>query len=936
MRLLNFLSKIIIFGLLAKAGSHVDANGEFCNGVDCVLSPVPNCPQNGLFSEQENGCIVTEPLIRSCPEGFKLSIGGTQCSKNVHTEKILACPENTRYDKHAQRCYIETKEVPRCEAGYIEDGNGDCYKLKEAEMICGAGEEGREDGCYSQRHLKKEYNCREIPLSIRAIHEQDSSSYTSNLAFLVGDKEYLGDGSRPPVCRVKVFHKPVCPENSVEDATGACIEKVGPEILCPEGYLLRDVKKEVSAPAEYSTIESRHYCQKEEFMEPISECPMGMVKEKDLSGLDVCYLIQQETPRQCTIGYTYLESSRKCVRKELAAPRCNQGYVYKGGFCYLAERPIEVHPVSYCVDPEAVVVGQYCVRNQSMSPIVDCPVGYIFDQAETKCRKDIEIDPIPTCPPRFVLNLQTLVCERKTEKDCSTTQYRKKCTSYDAETGQGVTREVAVEPRNLNVMFNHASHHHGDHHYHDYTRPIEGTKIVHQCVEIPEYTPKTCVHVETAPVVYVCHDGIQSMENRKCIKASKVMPSLSCPKEFKLRSDKCEQQNIEPILYRCSEGYILSESPASRLPKCIPGEELQKEQKMNALFECPQGLELIKNELGQFECMETQAPGCRSENCRSIAKISGPDWKCPAESEILAPDDDMSASERPNHRMLFSGHPHHSKRISNFKEKPRCIAKVTRPIEKRCANGNSSPVGDYCLVTLEKSCPIEGCESYVEFKPSIDCPDRTEPLGPHHADLCLESIRKPFKYHCLEGGQITQHHKCRYIVKKSCKHPNCTELTPTEGRMQCPPGYSEVKIISNYPSLNHPINSNAAYEGPPSNSHHFKQNLYQTNSSLSASSVWQRRRLFGSIRPLSTIGQCAALEFAPFILSCPNGFTEAEGKCIGVMDPSYQCPNGTYMRQDGLCGKPAMQPDKSGNRIYQGHGNQEYPNQAQYTRKSKL
>lgn len=934
---LNIVLYILLLGAWTNTNTFVSANGTLCNGTDCLLSPVPNCPHNGVFSEQENGCIVTESLIRSCPEGFKLSTGATQCSKNIHTDKVLTCPENTRYNKHTQSCYIESKEIPKCETGYIEDGNGDCYKLKEAEMSCGANEEERGDGCYTQKLVKKEYNCHEIPLSIRAIHEHDDSSYTSNVAFLEGEKEY-DNGSKSPICKVKVFHKPICPEGTTEDGKGSCIQKSRPEIFCPEGYVLNDVKRDASIQGTYPTLESRHYCQKEEFVEPNSECPIGMVKEKDGSGIDVCYLIKEEIPQQCQIGFTYFESIRKCIRKESATPRCNDGYIYKGGFCYLSERKvIEINPVSYCMDPDAVIVGQYCVKNQSMAPNVDCPAGYIFDQVDNKCNKEIEIDPIVTCPPRFVLNSQSQVCERKIERDCSITQYKKKCTSYDSETGTDINREVVLETRNLNMMLNHGNHHHGGHH-HNYIVPRESTKIVHQCVEIPEYIPKMCVNVETSPVVYVCHNGIQSTDQKKCIKISTVMPNYSCPTEYKLRNGRCEQQNIEPIFYKCLEGYLLSENSVTKIPKCIAeGEEIPREKKINAFFECPDNFDLRTNEFNQFECIEAKNPVCKSENCKSIVKISGPEWKCPIGTEILN-EDDLFMARAQNRRMLVSNHhygTHHiTKRVSNIMEKPKCIVKVTHTIEKRCLDNNSTLMGDYCFETIEKSCPTEGCESYLEFKPNLECPEKTESLGIHKADMCMETIKKPFKYHCLPGGKITQHNKCRYITKKNCKHLNCKELIPTEGKMQCPPGYSEVKNVSNYSNNNSFLNMDQQGLLPTNNFYQENNSLHMTRFA-GISGFGQRRRLFGSVRPLSNISQCAALEFAPFILSCPEGFTQSEGKCVGVIDPSYQCPNGTYMRQDGLCGK-SNQIDYSGNIINGDVSNLQYQNQIQYTRKNKF
>ncbi|TRY52169.1 Oocyst wall protein 3 [Cryptosporidium tyzzeri] len=933
----NLILYILLLGIWIKTNTLVNANGALCNGIDCLVSPVPNCPHNGIFSEQENGCIVTEQLLKSCPEGFKSSPGATQCNKNVHTDKVLTCPENTRYDKRTQACYIENREIPKCEAGYIEDGNGDCYKLKEAEMNCGVNEEERDDGCYIKKFVKKEYSCREIPLSIRAIHEQDESSYTSNAAFLDGEKEYNDDGSKSPVCRVKVFHKPICPEGSLDNGKGSCNQKSRPEIFCPEGYLLKDVKRDSSIQGAYPTLESRHYCQKEEFMQPISECPAGMIMEKDHSGEDICYLIKEEIPKQCPIGFVFVESVRKCIKKESAIPRCNDGYIHRNGLCYLQERQvIEINPLSYCMDPDAVIVGQYCVKNQSMSPNVDCPEGYIFDQVDNQCKREIEIDPIVTCPPRFVLNLQTQVCERKIEKDCSITQYKKKCTSYDTETGIDINREeVVLETRNLNMMLNHGNHHHG--HHRDYVVPRESTKIVHQCVEIPEYIPKMCVNVETAPATYVCHNGSQSTDKRKCIKISSVMPNFSCPTDYKLRSGRCEQQNIDSILYKCSEGYLLSESSTTRLPKCIPEEENPREKKMNPLYQCSDHFELRTNEFGQYECIVTKNPVCRSENCRNIEKMSGPEWKCPFGSEIFTGDDILETVSY-NKRMLISNHhhgTHHSiKVISNIKEKPKCVSKVTQPIEKRCLDDSSTLMGDFCLETIEKTCPIEGCESYLEFKPNVECPEKTEPLGLHKADMCMETIKKPFKYHCLSGGKITQHNKCRYIHKKSCKHTNCIELVPTEGKMQCPPGYSEVRNVVNYSNMNNSF-SNMSQEGIlSSNNYYNENNSLQMAKLASTSGFGQRRRLFGSVRPLSNIGQCAALEFAPFILSCPSGYTQSEGKCVGVIDPTYQCPNGTYMRQDGLCGKSVQ-----GNYINNNIGdntNFQYQNQMQYTRKNKF
>ncbi|KAF7456277.1 oocyst wall protein 3, partial [Cryptosporidium felis] len=862
----------------ARGGRLVEANGPECAGRDCWTAPVPVCPQNAVFSEQEKGCVISEPLIRSCPEGFRAGVGAVQCSKNVHTEKILVCPENARYDKRSQACYLEKRESPHCRAGFIEDGSGECYRLKEAEVGCQAqlGEEERDDGCYVETQVKKEYTCREIPPSIRAARGHDQLSFTSTTAFLEGSPEYRDDGSPEPVCRVKVFHKPVCPEGTSEDDSGACVRRSVPEIRCPEGYLLVDESERGAS----SGLESRHRCQREDYVEPVSECPLGMKKEQDESGLETCVLVREEVPRQCPLGFVYVEAQRKCLRKEPATPRCNRGYLQKGGFCYLPEEPVlETSPVAYCSDPEAVAVGQYCIRNQSMAPNVDCPPGFAYRPESAQCVREVEVDPIPTCPPRFTLNPRSQACERKIEKDCSTVQYRKHCTGLGPEAGRAVPgagegEAVFPDPRSLNALQGHHHHHqrHGASHA-QAAPPQEAPRIevVHQCVEVPERTPKVCVNLESAPVVYVCQGGMQSSEPRKCVKKSSVSPSMGCPKDFKLRNGRCDQQLIEPVQYRCEVGFRLSRSP-SRLPKCVPETEggPSGEKKVKAFFECPAGLELSLSEFGQYECLETRSPGCASASCSSVVKIVSPSWTCPAGSEASDPGLPGAAGGSPggepgHHRRLFGSPPvHHGpgrhhppvRSFPNIKEKPRCVVRTAVPIEKECPGEDSVLEGDSCVDLLEKTCPPgQGCEGHLEFSPALECPRETLPLGLHKADLCLETLKRPFRYHCLPGGKITQRNKCRYIEKKTCSHPDCVELVPVQGKMQCPPGYSETKTVSGFPGVP---------EAPPA----AQANLL----GLAA-----KRRLFGGVRPPSNIRQCAALEFAPFALSCPPGFAESQG-----------------------------------------------------------
>ncbi|KAH7647945.1 oocyst wall 3 [Cryptosporidium bovis] len=970
MNLFNIVVLTLILFFL-DSNNIVTGYGDACNGVDCVISPLPVCPLNGVYSEQENGCIITEPIIKNCPEGFKSS--GVQCSKNVHTEKILTCPENTKYNKINRECYIEKREVPKCKPGYIEDGDGNCYRLNDAEIKCDINEDEKEDGCYSYKMVSKEYNCDYIPENIKSIHKVDVNSYISSTAYLEGESKYNDNGLMNSICKVKVFHKPSCPTNSTENkSTGECLNETNPEIYCEDdSYTLIDSEnnEKVQVINDFNGsgimgIKSRHYCEKKEYVEAITECPDGMTKEKDDTGKEVCLLFKNEIPKICPIGFTYNDNTKNCVYKEDPNIICNKGYVYRNGYCYLIEKEVSVEPeksspISFCADPEAAIIGQYCVNNQNLAPNKNCPDKYDYSKYSDKCEMEIEIEPIQTCPPRYILNVENQICERRIEKDCSTVKYRKHCTSYNGDINVDNDRMEVSLNRNLGTY--HHSHGHGHGHHAETLIPAShGTnQIVHQCVEIPEHIQKTCVNTETAPIIYLCHDGIKTTEKRRCIKKNQVMPILSCPKEFKLRNGECVQQKIDSIKYKCPEGFNLTYNENSKwmLPYCISqiANTLQesKQEKMDALYECAsESMTLSINEYNKRECIEIRSPECRHIGCKYLIKSLDPKWICPPGSYMS--DEYLEKIKTTyNHRKLLANnsfnhnhnykHNHHlmdGSLIYNANNMPKCIIDVIRDVSIRCANNSILGENGKCMEKVEKTCPSGGCESTLKFNPAVMCPKNTESQGSHNADLCKMTVKKPFKYYCEQGGKIVMHNKCRYIESKTCKNPGCVEHIKVEGKMQCPPGYSETRhVTSNYlnnmsvgasemnninllasqgigksgkmgGTLSSSVSNLSSLAIPtssvPSQSPSFYTNKvvpsnYSYNNSLGA--LANRRRLFGTVRPLSNSNQCTALEFTPYILSCRQGFTETDGKCLGVVDATYQCPDGSLLRQDGLCEK---------------------------------
>ncbi|KAH8741777.1 hypothetical protein FG386_001351 [Cryptosporidium ryanae] len=978
MNLLNIVVLASILFLL-EVTNLVTANGDPCDGVNCVISPLPVCPSNGVYSEQENGCVITEPIMKNCPEGFKLS--GVQCSKNVHTEKILTCPENTKYNKISQQCYIEKKEIPKCKAGYIEDGDGNCYKLKDAEIRCDINEEEKEDGCYSYKMVSKEYNCDHIPESIKSIHKSNANSYVSSKSYLEGELEYKGNGLVNSICKVKVFHKPSCPANSVENlSTGECLKETNPEIYCEDdGYALidRENGENVQVVSNINghrkmDIKSRHYCERKEYVEAITECPTGMTKEKEDTGREVCLLYKDEIPKVCPIGFTYNDSTKKCVHKQEPNIICNKGYVYRSGYCYLLEKeaniePKRMNPIPYCTDPEAVIIGQYCVTNKSSIPNKECPDKYHYSEYSNKCEIEIEIEPIQTCPPRYILNSESQACERRIERDCSTVKYRKECKIYgsdiniDADTGgMGMNRNLGIYHHSHGNGYGHGRHIHG--HHTETLMPVthEQNQIVHQCVDIPEHVKKTCVNTETAPIVYLCHDGVRTTERRSCVKKNQVVPILSCPKEFKLRNGECVQQKIDSIKYKCSEGFNLTYNDGSKLvlPYCVSQMnnifQESREEKIKALYECEsENMTLVTNEYNKKECIETRSPECRHIGCKYLIKSVDPKWICPAGSYMsneylekvkttynnyrrLIVNNSLTHIHNPNH-INNNNHSIDGYLMYNINSVPKCIVEIMKEVSIRCGNENSI-LGEHgrCIEKVEKACPNDGCESTLEFNPVVVCPKNAEPQGSHNGDLCKVTIKKPFKYHCEQGGKIVMHNKCRHIESKTCKNLGCVEYISVEGKMQCPPGYSETRIATNIYMNNNvsmgrsdlsgvALFTNQGIKGIERSGGGLSSSAVQSSSTLPWSSsssapsfytngvipsnysynknvnAFTSRRLFGTVRPPSNLNQCTALEFAPYVLSCRRGFAESDGKCLGVVDATYQCPSNTLLRQDGLC-----------------------------------
>ncbi|EEA06607.1 uncharacterized protein CMU_012810 [Cryptosporidium muris RN66] len=853
-----------------------------CTSGECATTPLPVCPLNGIYSIQEKGCVITEPIIKSCPPEYKPT-GVTQCSRNIHTEKIITCPTGTTYMKYKQKqgCYFEIEETPECEFGFMDDGEGGCYALKDAQIYCDNDSVEELDGCYKHINHNKQYNCYKIPDKFQLMHSHNKLTFVSSTAFLDGDPNYKDDGSPAPVCKIKVFHTPKCPPEAYETSNGECILKVKPEVSCPQDYTLRGLTDiYIEHHASNIPLNQHHEltCEKIESIDAISECPPQMIKKSDNMGVEVCILYKEEIPQICPNSYTFIPSQKLCIKRYTSNSKCDHPYIYKNGHCHLPEIPrLDIRPDVYCTDPDAVIVRSYCVKSKSEDPILNCPPNYNLQDSTKDCIHETILEPIKTCPPRYSINKLENICERKIKQDCSKTEYIKQCSTFRNEIQQFDT-SINLEGRYYG-NYNHRGHHnhHGHHHenHHVNHLEIDPERIIHQCTETPKYIEKLCTSTETTPIIYICPDGKRSSVKIECKVSQTTSPILSCPKGYNLVGSKCEMREISSIQYSCPAYYSLSTNK-EKLPYCIPNKNEENEISIKeALHECPYGGILTINESKQYECVLTKQPRCNTSNCKTILKRLSPQWKCPNGYEL----DNSSLNSHSLSLQYHHTHSSHDFHETIIQITPKCISKTKVPVIKQCANPMAEFQNGMCIENVEMECPIGGCEAFLEFAPELECKKGSESLGPHNADLCREIVHSPFLYRCDTGGKLTQYNKCTYTREKTCKHENCKEYNQVEGSYQCPPGYSEVRYISTaLPNVLELTNTGNTNTGIP-------------------------RKLMGPVRPISNMGQCTALEFTPYTLSCPNGYTEAEGKCIGVVDPTYQCPKGTYMRKDGYCVK---------------------------------
>jgi len=352
--------------------------GENCELLE-ANTPTLDCPA-GYALNADNQCVDrTEILVSgvACPPDAVNDNG--VCKKVEFFEQDVKCATGQFFD--GSKCIEEVvKPIPQCQEGWVLiDGN--CYEKHGYELICPDGFTYADDHCERVDIINKQ----QCPDGY-TFNEQEQNCYKT----IVGDaiescpQEYaLVDGK----CQRESVLDPVgCSTGHVLN-DGRCYDIVLVDYVCPDGFTKKSGQCEKVSTTELSTR-----CP-DEYKEVNGQC------EK---------LITTDAVQSCATPGYFIENEECLKVTEAAAKQCEAGYTMIDGLCYRTQEPMYFCDNDFVLSADKTTctkeqvkdafqtcpetfenVGGVCERRSTITPELECPVGY--EPANGRCEMQVEI-----------------------------------------------------------------------------------------------------------------------------------------------------------------------------------------------------------------------------------------------------------------------------------------------------------------------------------------------------------------------------------------------------------------------------------------------------------------------------------------------------------------------------------------------------------------
>ena len=365
-----------------KVPLDVCPHGYTQNGGNCELleanTPTLDCPA-GYALNADNQCVDrTEILVAgvACPPDAVNDNG--VCKKIELFEQEDKCPNGQFFD--GSKCIDEVvKPIPQCQEGWVLiDGN--CYEKHGYELICPDGFSYADDHCERVDIIEK---------------QQCPDGYTFNESEQNCYKTIVGDAVES------------CPEEYAL-VNGQCEREVTAEpIGCSSGHVLNDGRCYDIALVEYvcpdGFTKKAGQCEKVSITDISSRCPD---EYKEVNG-QCEKLITTDAVQSCATSGYFIENEECLKVTEAAAKQCEAGYTMIDGLCYRTQEPMYFCDDDFVLSADNTTctkkqvkdafqtcpetfenVGGVCERRSTITPELECPVGY--EPANGRCEMQVK------------------------------------------------------------------------------------------------------------------------------------------------------------------------------------------------------------------------------------------------------------------------------------------------------------------------------------------------------------------------------------------------------------------------------------------------------------------------------------------------------------------------------------------------------------------
>jgi len=351
-------------------------NGEACELIEAA-TPQLDCP-SGYALNADNQCVDrTEILVSgvACPPDA-INDNGT-CKKIEYFEQQTKCGTGQFFD--GSKC-IDEQVVPiaQCQEGWVLiDGN--CYERHGYELICPDGFSYADDHCERVVVVNKQ----QCPDGY-TFNESEQNCYKTVVGNAIESCpiDYaLIDGQCQ---REFMLEADSCSAGHVLK-NGRCYDITLVNYICPEGY-----------------SESNGQCEKVSITDIASRCPD---QYQEVNG-QCEKLIITDAVQSCALPEYYIENEECLKVTELASQQCEEGYTQIDGLCYRTQEPmyycendfvlsednttctkVQVKDVFQTCPEEFENIGGVCERRSTITPELECPVGY--EPANDRCEKQV-------------------------------------------------------------------------------------------------------------------------------------------------------------------------------------------------------------------------------------------------------------------------------------------------------------------------------------------------------------------------------------------------------------------------------------------------------------------------------------------------------------------------------------------------------------------